>query len=56
MARTKGAKNIEPTSDARISIRIPKKLLDQLDAIALKHGQNRSESILEALRDYIKKE
>ena len=54
MPRPKGSKNKENTelSEARITIRLPGKLLEKIDKIALSHGQNRSEAVLEALREY----
>ncbi len=41
--------------EARITIRLPEKLLRELEKIAAKYGQNRSEAILEALRDHVKR-
>ena len=53
MARPQGAKNRYPTAEERITVRIPKKLLQQLDSLAQYYQQNRSEAVLEALRDYV---
>ena len=53
MARPQGAKNHDPIAEERITVRIPKKLLQQLDRLAQHHKQNRSEAVLEALRDYV---
>lgn len=53
--RTEGAKNIEEVSNKKISVRLPERLLVQLDALALAHGQKRSEALLEAIRDYVRK-
>jgi metal-responsive CopG/Arc/MetJ family transcriptional regulator len=55
MARPQGAKNHHPTAEERMTVRMPKKLLQQLDRIAQYHQQNRSEAVLEALRDYVLK-
>jgi len=55
MPRPKGAKNKRNSELLRrkITLRISQKLLEQLDDVALKHGQNRSEATLDALRDYV---
>tara|TARA_Y100000310_G_scaffold281732_1_gene302444 strand:- start:140 stop:373 length:234 start_codon:yes stop_codon:yes gene_type:complete len=55
MSRIKGSKNRYPAMEARITIRLPEKLLRELEKIAAKYGQNRSEAILEALRDHVKR-
>lgn len=55
MTRTVGAKNKHPIADAKITVRLEQSLLDQLDKVADKHLQKRSEAILEALREYIRK-
>ena len=52
MGRPQGAKNHHPTAEERMTVRLPKKLLQQLDRLAQHHQQNRSEAVLEALRDY----
>lgn len=52
--RTKGAKNKNPTADAIISLRMPEKLLSELDAVAGQRLQKRSEAILEALRTHVR--
>ena len=53
MARTKGAKNQHPIAEARITVRIPEDFLRKLDLVAQNHGQNRSEAVFEALRNYV---
>jgi len=50
MTRTKGAQNRYPVAEARMTVRLPQSLLNRLDKVAQKHGQNRSEAVLEALR------
>ena len=55
MARTKGSKNKYPVSDVRITVRLDAKLLEKLDLVAVAHGQNRSEAVLEALHNYVRK-
>ena len=55
MARLKGSRNRYPTADQRITVRVPMKLLNELDQLAGTHGQNRSEAVLEALRSYVRK-
>ena len=55
MARTKGSTNKHPVSNVRITVRLDVKLLEKLDLVAVAHGQNRSEAVLEALQDYVKK-
>jgi len=54
MARIKGTKNRYPTVDQRITVRLPMKLLNKLDQVAAAHRQNRSEAVLEALRNYVR--
>jgi metal-responsive CopG/Arc/MetJ family transcriptional regulator len=51
--RTKGAKQKESTSEARIGIRLSESLLQDLDAVAQRQLQNRSEAVLEAIRIYV---
>jgi len=55
MPRTKGALNKELTADKKINVRLTLKLLNELDIVAGKHGQVRSEALIEAIRDYVKK-
>ncbi len=53
MARTTGAKNKNPVSSSEIHVRLATGLLDKIDSLAHIHGQNRSETVLEALRKYV---
>jgi len=57
MPRPKGSKNKrnEELSEKRITLRLSERLLVQLDAVAKKQGQNRSEAALEALREYVRR-
>jgi len=54
MGRPTGSKNKgnPELSEVRITVRLPRKLLNDLDNTAKKHLQNRSEAILEAIREY----
>ena len=53
MARTKGSKNKNPISESEIHVRLSTGLLEKIDSLAHIHGQNRSETVLEALRKYV---
>ncbi len=55
MSRTKGAKNKHPTLDARLTVRLPQKLLTELDKVAKSHLQNRSEAVEDAIREYVRR-
>ena len=53
MARTKGSKNKNPILESEIHVRLATGLLEKIDSLAHIHGQNRSETVLEALRKYV---
>ena len=55
MGRTKGAKNKHPTVEERVTFRLSGELLEKMDTLARIHGQNRSETLLESVRDYVRK-
>lgn len=52
--RTKGAKQKTPTAEARVTIRLSENLLRELDEVADQQLQKRSESIVEAIRLYVR--
>lgn len=52
--RTKGAKQKSPISEARITVRIPEKLLAELNEVANQQLQKRSEAVVEAIRLYVR--